>query len=60
VSDTFKTIKRLVAAHDVRISEHGYDELADDELTAREVVAGVGAAILSKIIRTFQKVHLSC
>lgn len=28
-------------AGDVRISEHGYDELADDGLTAREVLGGV-------------------
>lgn len=30
----------------VRVSEHGYDELADDALSAREVVAGVPAGIL--------------
>jgi hypothetical protein len=55
VSDTFDTIRRLVATHDVRISEHGYDELADDELTAREVVAGVGAAILVEDYPDFPK-----
>lgn len=31
---------------DVRISEHGYDELSDDDLTAREIVNGVKEAIL--------------
>lgn len=37
-------IKRLVTAGEVRISEHGYDELADDGLTAREIVGGVESA----------------
>lgn len=31
----------LISAGDVRISEHGYDELAEDGLTAREVLAGI-------------------
>lgn len=30
----------------VRVSQHGYDELAADGLTAREVVGGVAEAIL--------------
>jgi hypothetical protein len=34
-------IQELVSGGDVRISEHGYDELADDALTAREALAGV-------------------
>lgn len=34
-------IKTLVEKGDVRISEHGYDELVEDGLTAREVVDGV-------------------
>jgi hypothetical protein len=36
----------LVASGDVRISEHGYEELANDDLTAREVVSGIDNAIL--------------
>lgn len=35
----------LVRAGDVRISEHGYDELAEDDLTAREVVSRVAMAV---------------
>lgn len=44
MSDLLKRIQELVAQGDVRISEHGYDELANDGLTAREAVGGVGDA----------------
>jgi hypothetical protein len=41
MSATLDQIRTLVAAGDVRISEHGYDELAADGLTARQVVDGI-------------------
>jgi hypothetical protein len=31
----------LVARGDIRVSEHGYDRLAEDEINLREVVQGV-------------------
>jgi len=37
-------IKVLVAAGDVRISDHGYDELAADGILVRDVVAGLETA----------------
>ena len=39
-------IRALISTGEVRISDHGYDELAEDQLTAREVVAGVQAAVV--------------
>ena len=36
----------LVTADDVRISEHGYDALADDGLTVDELLLGAGSAVL--------------
>ncbi len=36
----------LVASGDVRISEHGYDELSNDDLTVREIVGGLEGAVL--------------
>ena len=36
----------LISTGKVLISEHGYDELADDNLSAREVVEGVADAIV--------------
>lgn len=46
MSDTFKQILRLVEAGDVRISDHGYDELAEDEIFAREVITGIAYALI--------------
>jgi len=36
----------LVVQGSVRISEHGYDELADDGLLVRDVIDGVAAGIV--------------
>ena len=44
MSETLTLIRGLVAAGDVRISEHGYDELADDEIAVAEILAGVDEA----------------
>ncbi|BAO43331.1 DUF4258 domain-containing protein [Thiolapillus brandeum] len=39
-------VRTLMKAGEVRISEHGYDELAEDGLTAREVLRGIEGAIV--------------
>ena len=44
MSRTFDSIRRLISEGSVRVSEHGYDELAADGLFARELVEGVEAA----------------
>jgi hypothetical protein len=41
MSATFEVILKLLERRDVRISEHGYDELAEDGLTATEIVDGI-------------------
>jgi len=41
-----KKVRVLVTTGEVRISEHGYDELAEDGLTAREVLGGIVDATL--------------
>ena len=46
MSDLLRQIKDLVKAGEVRISEHGYDELAEDGLTVRESLAGLGNAVI--------------
>jgi hypothetical protein len=55
VSATLETIKRLVAAGDVRISEHGYDELANDGILARDILNGVSMATLVEDYPEFGK-----
>lgn len=46
MSELFKKIQVLVAALEVRVSEHGYDALSEDGLTAREIVAGISTALV--------------
>jgi Domain of unknown function (DUF4258) len=41
VSATFEKIQHLVARLEFLLSEHGYDELAQDGIIAREVISGV-------------------
>lgn len=55
MSSTFDKIQHLVGSAELRISEHGYDELASDELAAREVVEGVQSAILVEDYPVFPK-----
>ncbi|MDY6950989.1 MAG: DUF4258 domain-containing protein [Thermodesulfobacteriota bacterium] len=40
MTNTWDKITRLIEKGDIRISEHGYDELAADGITVREIVAG--------------------
>jgi len=46
VSHTFEQICRLIGQGQILISAHGYDELANDNLTVREIVAGVADAVV--------------
>ena len=46
MSKTLEDIKALVCKLEVRISDHGYDELLSDNLLAREVVEGASEAVL--------------
>jgi hypothetical protein len=55
VSETFEAIQRLVAAGEVRISEHGYDELANDGIAVREILDGVATALVVEDYPTFGK-----
>ena len=44
MSATLKAIRALVEIRDVRISEHGYDELAEDGLMVTEILSGIADA----------------
>lgn len=41
MSATFERIRALVRSGNVRISDHGYDEISDENIIARDVIAGV-------------------
>jgi uncharacterized protein DUF4258 len=46
VSETFDRVRALVGRREVRVSDHGYDELASDGILVREIIAGVEKAQL--------------
>ena len=46
MSKTLEKIQALAEASDILISEHGYDELSNDNLTAIEIVEGIKKAVL--------------
>ena len=52
---TLEQINILVSNGKVRISEHGYDELAADGLRVRDVVAGLAGAELLEDYPDFPK-----
>ena len=44
MSNFLNAVLSLIHSGDVRISEHGYDELAEDKLTVTELLEGVDKA----------------
>jgi len=46
MSETFDKIIRLIEQDQVQISAHGYDELADDNIPVRDVLASVADAFV--------------
>lgn len=44
MSDFLRRIQTLVGDGDFRISEHGYEELAADDISVRDVVSGLSRA----------------
>lgn len=55
MSATFDRIRVLVQSGDVRISEHGYDEMYDENILARDVVAGVLEGVVVEDYPTYAK-----
>jgi len=55
MSETLRRIVDLVRAGEVRISAHGYDEIAEDGLLAGEVIDGIEAAIVIEDYPTYPK-----
>jgi hypothetical protein len=45
MSETLRRVQMLVALGQVRISNHGYDELANDGILAQEALAGLRTAV---------------
>lgn len=46
MTETLRRVQELILRQEVRISEHGYDELMTDGLFVEEVLAGLPGAIV--------------
>jgi hypothetical protein len=55
MSQTLQRIRELVAHREVRVSEHGYDELADEDIFLEEIVAGIAQAAVVEDYPTYHK-----
>ena len=55
MSQTLQLVIALVARQDVMISEHGYDELAEDDILVTDVTAGVADAVVAEDYPEYHK-----
>jgi hypothetical protein len=55
MSETFDKVCVLVERGEVKISDHGYDEMSDENILAREVLAGVSEGIVVEDYPTYAK-----
>lgn len=55
MSRTLEAVKQLGAVRDVRISEHGYDELAEDHIAVRDIISGLADAVVVEDYPEFPK-----
>jgi hypothetical protein len=60
MSRTFEKVRALVQRAEVRISDHGYDEMSDENILARDVLASVFNGIVLKTIRAMARAMCAC
>ncbi|MBI5761944.1 MAG: DUF4258 domain-containing protein [Planctomycetes bacterium] len=55
MSPTLDRVRVLIAADEVKVSEHGYDELAADQLSIRVILEGIKQAEVIEDYPTYPK-----
>jgi len=46
MSETLRRVQTLVLADDFQVSDHGYEELAKDDILAEDAIADIARAVL--------------
>ena len=46
MSKTFQMVIELISKGEIKISDHGYDELAEDDILIKDIVAGAKEGIV--------------
>ena len=55
MSVTFDRVRGLVDRGEVKVSDHGYEEMSDEDILARDVLAGVLEGIVVEDYPTYPK-----
>jgi hypothetical protein len=55
MSHTLERIRELVTRREVQISDHGYDELAEDDLFVDDILAGLADAVVVEDYPAYHK-----
>jgi hypothetical protein len=55
MSETFAKVRALVERREVRVSDHGYDEMSDEDILVRDLLGGVSEGIVVEDYPTYAK-----
>ena len=55
MSVTFDSVRALVERGEVKVSDHGYEEMSDEDILARDVLAGVLEGVAVEDYPTYPK-----
>lgn len=55
MSQTFERIKILAGKNEIKISDHGYDEISEDSIFVRDIIADVNNGIIVEDYPGYQK-----